>query len=64
MRAKIFLGLLSVSFDGIVEDGLIVRGRGGCNGGLGHGCSGSVFGKPDGGEDCFTDGTDTKTRCR
>ena len=36
MGAEIFLGLLLVSFDGIIEDGLIVRGRGGSSGGLGH----------------------------
>ncbi len=36
MGTEIFLSLLLVSFDGIVEDGLIVRGRGGCSGGLGH----------------------------
>jgi len=36
MGTEIFLGLLLVSFDGTVEDGLIVGGRGGCGGGLGH----------------------------
>ena len=35
MGTEIFLCLLLVSFDGIVEDGLIIRGRG-CNAGLGH----------------------------
>jgi len=36
MGTEIILSLLLVSFDGIVEDGLIVRGRGRCSGGLGH----------------------------
>jgi hypothetical protein len=36
MGTEIFLSLLLVSFDGIVEDGLIVRGRCGCSGGIGH----------------------------
>jgi hypothetical protein len=38
MGAEIFLSLLLVRFDGIVEDGLIDRGRGGCtgSGSLGH----------------------------
>ena len=64
MRAEIFLGLPPVSFDSVVEDGLIVRGRGSCNGGLEHGCSGSVFERADGGKNCCTDGADTETHCR
>ena len=36
MGPEIFIGLLLISLDGIVENGLIVRGRCGCSGGLGH----------------------------